>query len=165
MSCSDDFPCVPPEFAKLLYERETDPDKQNQNSRSPETESRARTYLTQEEAAEYLRLSPRTLRDNYKHIPSYKLGRKILYTKKDLDGIVRPYSKNGNVDGETSQSGWEGARTYLNRNEAAEYLRVSPKSLENHPKHIPFHKLGDRVLYIKEELDKIIRHGKQGGES
>jgi hypothetical protein len=92
-------------------------------------------------------------------------GRKVLYTRKDLDGIVRPYSKNGNVDGETSQPGWEGTRTYLNRREAAEYLRVSPKSLENLPKHIPFHKLGDRVLYIKEELDEIIRRGRQCGES
>jgi hypothetical protein len=55
-----------------------------------------------------------------------------------------------------------GACTYLTRREAAEYLRMSPKSLTNHPKHIPFHKIGERVLYIKEELDDIIRNNSKG---
>jgi hypothetical protein len=45
----------------------------------------------------------------------------------------------------------------------AEYLRVSPKSLENLPKHIPHYKFGSHVLYIKEELDDIIRSNRQGG--
>jgi excisionase family DNA binding protein len=125
------------------------------------------TYLTREEAAEYLRVTPAMLRDNHNHIPSYKLGGKVLYTREDLDGQVRPQSKDENFDGKFSQpgSGWDqkGPRTYLNRREVAEYLRVSPKSLENHPKHIPHHKLGSHVLYIKEELDDIIRSNRQGG--
>ena len=171
MSTSEDFPMPirmhPLEAARLLYENEKELEKQK--SRSEETKpprlGRTHTYLTREEAAEYLRISPDMLRDNYKHIPSYKLGGKVLYTKEDLDGLVRPYSKSGNVDGKSSQSEWKSARTYLNRNEAAEYLRVSPKSLENHPQHIPHHKLGSRVLYIKEELDEIICCGRRGGES
>jgi hypothetical protein len=73
------------------------------------------------------------LRDNHNHIPSYKLGGKTLYTKEDLDGQVRPQTKGGSFDGKFSQpkSGWgqKGIRTYLNRREVAEYLRVSPKSL------------------------------------
>jgi hypothetical protein len=99
------------------------------------------------------------LRDNYKHIPSYKLGGKVLYTREDLDRLVRPQSESG--------SGWDqkGTRTYLNRREVAEYLRVSPKSLENFPKHIPHYKFGSHVLYIKEELDDIIRSNRRGGES
>jgi hypothetical protein len=134
---------------------------------------RTHVYLTREEAAEYLRISPAMLRDNYKHIPSYKFGGKVLYTRKDLDGLVRPQSKGGSFDEKFSQpksaggSGWaqKGIRTYLNRREVAEYLRVSPKSLENHPKHIPHHKLGSHVLYIKEELDDIIHSNRQGDES
>jgi excisionase family DNA binding protein len=98
------------------------------------------TYLTREEAAKYLRVSPGMLRDNYKHIPSYKLGGKVLYTREDLDGQVRPQSKGESFDEKFSRpkSGWDrkGPRTYLNRREVAEYLRVSPKSLENFPKHI-----------------------------
>jgi hypothetical protein len=58
-----------------------------------------------------------------------------------------------------------GDRTYLNRREVAEYLRVSPKSLKNLPKHIPHYKFGSHVLYIKEELDDIIHSNKQGGEA
>jgi hypothetical protein len=154
-------PLSPGEATKLLYEEL----HKNQDSQSPEAKPRARTYLSREEAAEYLRISPGMLRDHYKHIPSYKFGGKTLYAKKDLDGIVRLSPKSGNVDGETSQPGWKGPRTYLNRNEAAKYLRLSPKSLENLPKHIPYHKLGDRVLYIKEELDEIIRRNMRGGES
>jgi hypothetical protein len=121
----------------------------NENiSQSPSTSFHV--YLTREESAKYLRLLPAMLRDNYKHIPSYKLGGKVLYTREDLDGLVRPQSESG--------SGWEqkGPRTYLNRREVAEYLRLSPKSLENHPKHIPHHKFGSHVLYIKEELDLIM---------
>jgi excisionase family DNA binding protein len=77
----------------------------------------AHVYLTREEAAEYLRVSPAMLRDNYKHIPSYKLGGKVLYIREDLDGMVRLYAKDGNLDGKSSQSGWgwQGPRTYLNR--------------------------------------------------
>ncbi|MDR1528720.1 MAG: helix-turn-helix domain-containing protein [Puniceicoccales bacterium] len=48
------------------------------------------SYLTREEAAEYLRVTPAMLRDNHNHIPSYKLGGKVLYTKEDLDGLARP---------------------------------------------------------------------------
>jgi excisionase family DNA binding protein len=112
---------------------------------------RTHVYLTREEAAEYLRVTPGILRDNPKHIPSYKFGGKVLYTREDLDGLVRPQS--------AEESGWDqkGPRTYLNRREVAEYLHVSPKSLENFPKHIPHHKFGNHVLYIKEELDDIIR--------
>jgi hypothetical protein len=95
-----------------------------------------RTYFTREKAAEYLRLSPSTLRDNHKHIPSYKLGGKTLYTKEDLDGLVRPQSKGGSFDEKFSQPklGWDqkNPRTYLDRREVAEYLRVSPKSLDCH---------------------------------
>ncbi|MDR1457443.1 MAG: helix-turn-helix domain-containing protein [Puniceicoccales bacterium] len=58
-----------------------------------------------------------------------------------------------------------GSCTYLTRREAAEYLRMSPKTLQNCPKNIPYYKIGERVLYIKEELDDIIRNNKQGGES
>jgi hypothetical protein len=42
---------------------------------------------------------------------------------------------------------------------------MSPKTLENHPKHIPFYKFGSRVFYIKEELDDLIRRNRHGGES
>ncbi|MDR1457547.1 MAG: helix-turn-helix domain-containing protein [Puniceicoccales bacterium] len=62
----------------------------------------------------------------------------------------------------TKPSRFGGSCTYLTRREAAEYLRMSPKSLTNHPKHIPFHKIGNRVLYIKEELDDIIRNNSKG---
>jgi hypothetical protein len=48
------------------------------------------TYLIREEAAEYLRVMPAMLRDNHKHIPSYKLGGKVLYAREDLDGLARP---------------------------------------------------------------------------
>jgi hypothetical protein len=57
------------------------------------------------------------------------------------------------------------ARTYLTRNEAAEYLRIGRNLLDHHPKGIPFYKICGRVLYIKEELDEIIRRSRQGGES
>jgi excisionase family DNA binding protein len=59
-------------------------------SRNVPSLGRTHTYLTREEAAEYLRLSPAMLRDNHNHIPSYKLGGKVLYTKEDLDGLARP---------------------------------------------------------------------------
>jgi excisionase family DNA binding protein len=58
---------------------------------------------------------------------------------------------------------WVNARTHLTRKEAAEYLGMSPKTLENHPKHIPFYKFGGRVFYIKEELDTLIRRNRQEG--
>jgi hypothetical protein len=67
-----------------------------------------RIYLTREETAEYLRLSPGILRDNPKHIPSYKFGGKVLYTREDLDGLVRPQSKGGNVKEKTSKPSREG---------------------------------------------------------
>jgi hypothetical protein len=35
----------------------------------------------------------------------------------------------------------------------------------HHPKHIPHYKFGSHVLYIKEELDDIIRRNRQEGES
>jgi hypothetical protein len=109
------------------------------------------------------------LRDNYKHIHSYKLGGKVLYTREDLDGLVHPQPKGGSFNEKFSQpkSGWDqkGPRTYLNRREVAEYLRISPKSLENLPKHIPHYKFGSHVLYIKEELDDIIRSNRHGCES
>jgi excisionase family DNA binding protein len=54
--------------------------------------------------------------------------------------------------------------TYHTNKEAAEYLGMSPKTLENHPKHIPFYKFGSRVFYIKEELDALIRRNRRGGE-
>ncbi|MDR1528793.1 MAG: helix-turn-helix domain-containing protein [Puniceicoccales bacterium] len=81
------------------------------------------TYLTREEAAKYLRVSPAMLRDNHKHIPSHKLGGKVLYTKEDLDGLVRPQTKGGSFDEKFSQpkSGWDqkGICTYLTRKEAS----------------------------------------------
>jgi hypothetical protein len=67
-----------------------------------------RTYLTREESAKYLRLSPGILRDNPKYIPSYKFGGKVLYTRKDLDGLVRPQFKGGNVEEKTSKPSREG---------------------------------------------------------
>jgi hypothetical protein len=73
---------------------------------------------------------------------------------------------NQNSRSEETEPPWfSGPCTYITRREAAEYLRISPKSLENHPENIPYYKLGKRVLYIKEELDEIIRNNKHGGES
>ncbi|MDR1528274.1 MAG: helix-turn-helix domain-containing protein [Puniceicoccales bacterium] len=119
------------------------------------------TYLTREEATEYLRLSPAMLRDNHKPIPSYKLGGKTLYTREDLDGQVRPQTKGGSFDEKFSQpkSGWDqkGIRTYLTREEAAEYLRVTPAMLRDNYNHIPSYKLGGKVLYTKEDLDGLAR--------
>jgi hypothetical protein len=47
--------------------------------------------------------------------------------------------------------------------EVAEYLEMSPKSLENHPKHIPYYKLDTRVFYMKEKLDELIRRNRREG--
>jgi excisionase family DNA binding protein len=47
-------------------------------------------YLTQSEAAEYLRVSVRWLREATSggEIPAAKVGRKLLYTPADLDAYV-----------------------------------------------------------------------------
>jgi hypothetical protein len=57
-----------------------------------------------------------------------------------------------------------GTCTYLTRKEAAEYLRVRVDFLAHHPKNIPYYKIFGRTLYIKEELDDIIRRNRHGGE-
>ncbi|MDR2432183.1 MAG: helix-turn-helix domain-containing protein [Puniceicoccales bacterium] len=68
-----------------------------------------------------------------------------------------------NANGKVPSLG--GTYTYLTRKEAAEYLRVRADFLAHHPKNIPCYKIFGRVLYIKEELDDIIRRNRQGGES
>lgn len=47
-------------------------------------------YLTQSEAADYLRVSVRWLREATSNgqIPAAKVGRKLLYTAADLDAYV-----------------------------------------------------------------------------
>jgi hypothetical protein len=52
--------------------------------------------------------------------------------------------------------------TYLARKETAEYPGKSASRLTQHPRYIPHHKFGSHVLYIKEELDDIIRSNKHG---
>jgi hypothetical protein len=44
---------------------------------------------------------------------------------------------------------------YLNRREAAEYLRRSPRALDTlrFRRQIPFIKIGDRIFYDKPDLD------------
>jgi hypothetical protein len=101
MSCSDDFPWPPrisiKELAKLLYEREIE--LQNQKSQSPEIKplrfGGACTYLTCKEAAKYLHLTTNHLNHHPKYIPYYKIGKRVLYIKEELDEIVRRSRQGG----------------------------------------------------------------------
>ncbi len=49
--------------------------------------------------------------------------------------------------------------TYLSTREAADYLRRTPASIRNLVlrRQIPFRKVGGRLLFIKEELDKWVQ--------
>jgi hypothetical protein len=111
-------------------------------------------YFTREKAAEYLRVNPHTLRNHHKEILPHKIGGRYLYAKKELDGLVRPYPRGGNV-ADTHPWKWRNNRTYLNRREAAKHLGRSVNSLTKFPKRIPAYKFFGTVLYVKEELDVI----------
>ena len=98
MSTSDDFPWPTPmhplEFARLLYEKEKELQNQ-EDSQSTGTKPRACTYLSRKEAAEYLRMSPKTLQNCPKNIPYYKFGNLVLYIKEELDEIIRKNKHGG----------------------------------------------------------------------
>jgi hypothetical protein len=113
------------------------------------------TYFTREEAAKYLRVNPNTLWNHRKKILSHKIGGRYLYAKKELDGLVRPYPRGGNV-AYIHLWKWRNSRTYLNRREAAKYLGRSVNSLAQYPKRVPAYKFFGTVLYVKEELDLIM---------
>tara|TARA_B100001248_G_scaffold165189_1_gene124905 strand:- start:1260 stop:1604 length:345 start_codon:yes stop_codon:yes gene_type:complete len=54
---------------------------------------------------------------------------------------------------------------FLTTFEAAEYLRVSVGSLRNMTSNgqVPFHKLGNRNRYLKEDLRKLLLSNRRGG--
>lgn len=56
-------------------------------------------WMTTEEAASYLRISPATLRNVTSNgkIPVYKLGRRNRYLKSDLDDLLRATKRGGNT--------------------------------------------------------------------
>jgi excisionase family DNA binding protein len=112
-------------------------------------------YLTQEEAAKYLRVTPITLWNHHGEIPFVKAGMHYLYEKKELDRLVRPYPRGGNF-ADIFPWGLGGDRTYLTRREAAKHLGRSVSLLAQYPKRIPAYKFFGTVLYIKEELDLIM---------
>jgi hypothetical protein len=89
MSTTDSTRMHPLEFAKLLYE--TDPE--NQDSRSSETKlprfGGACTYLSRKERAKYLHLTINHLNHHLKYIPYYKIGKRVLDIKEELDEIIR----------------------------------------------------------------------------
>jgi hypothetical protein len=167
-----DFPMPTPisaeEFARALWRADRRANHASQNSRSPATKlprrGKAPTYFTRQEAAKYLRLAKNTLAHHPKSIPYHKICGRVLYIKEELDGLIRPRPKDENF-ANISLSNRKNIHTYLTRKEAAKYLRVSADLLTRHPKEIPFHKLCNRALYVKEELDEIIRRNRYGGES
>ncbi|MDR2628878.1 MAG: helix-turn-helix domain-containing protein [Puniceicoccales bacterium] len=59
---------------------------------------------------------------------------------------------------------WVKARTHLTRQEAAKYLHVRVDTLAHRPRGIPYYKICGRILYIKEELDRLI-HPHPGDEN
>jgi hypothetical protein len=81
---------------------------------------------------------------------------------------VEPTPKSGNVEGKSSNhsgrafSEWGNVpsstvpHAYLTREAAAEYLRLSPGMLRDNHKHIPFLKLGGKVLHTKKDLDGLV---------
>ncbi|MDR2628552.1 MAG: helix-turn-helix domain-containing protein [Puniceicoccales bacterium] len=166
--CPDDFPMPTPisaeEVARALWRA----NHTNQKSWSPATKfprrGKAPTYLTRQEAAKYLRLAKNTLAHHPKSIPYHKICGCVLYIKEELDRLIRLRPKDENF-ANVSLSNRKNIHTYLSRQEAAKYLRVGADLLTHHPKEILFHKLCNRALYVKEELDEIIRHNRYGSES
>jgi hypothetical protein len=152
------------EVARLLWKA----NHANQNSRSPATKpprrGKAPTYLTRQEAAKYLGLAINSLAHHPKSIPYYKICSRVLYIKEELDRLVHPYPK-GESFTNVPPSKRKNIYTYFTRQEAAEYLRASVDMLAHHPQEVPFHKFCNHALYIKEELDEIVRCSRQGGES
>jgi hypothetical protein len=140
----------------------------NQNSWSPATKpprwGKAPTYLTRQEAAKYLGLAINSLAHHPKSIPYYKLCGRVLYIREELNRLICPYPK-GESFSNVPLSKRKNAYTYFTRKEAAEYLRVSTDILAHHPQEVPFHKFCNHALYIKEELDEIVRCSRRRGES
>jgi excisionase family DNA binding protein len=126
--------------------------------------SRYCPYLTRNEAAKYLRVTPQMIREHRKEITSHKIGWRYLYTEEELDGLVRPCARGGNF---TNIFPWGlgSGRTYLTRREAVEHLGISMSWLKKYPKRVPAYKFFGRVLYVKEELDEIIRRNRRRGAS
>ncbi|EKO3370776.1 helix-turn-helix domain-containing protein [Vibrio fluvialis] len=60
------------------------------------------------------------------------------------------------------------SRLYLTRKEAAQYLRLSPKTLANWAvtgKHLPFSRAGAKIIYRKKDIESYLdRHRVGGGE-
>jgi hypothetical protein len=115
-------------------------------------------YLARKEAAEYLRVTPQTFRNHRDEIPFHEFDGHFFYTREELNRLVHPCTKGGNF---IDIRPWKrkNNRTYLTRKEAAEYLKMSTKQLGTYPKQIPSYKFSKHVLYIKEELDEMLRLG------
>ncbi|MDR2628551.1 MAG: helix-turn-helix domain-containing protein [Puniceicoccales bacterium] len=115
-------------------------------------------YLTRKEAAEYLRITLPTFKKHRNEIPFHKFGRRFFYTRKELNRLVRPCTKGGIF---IDIRPWKRKTncTYLTRKEAAEYLKMSTRQLTKYLKKIPSYKFSKHVLYIKEELDEMLRLG------
>ena len=55
---------------------------------------------------------------------------------------------------------------YFTRKEAAQYLRLSPKTLANWAvtgKHLPFSRAGSRIIYRKQDIDLYLERQRIGG--
>ena len=48
-------------------------------------------YLSLKEAAEYLPLSERTIREHLKVIPHFRYGKKIIFRRSELDGWIESF--------------------------------------------------------------------------
>jgi hypothetical protein len=100
------------------------------------------------------------LKNHPKHIPFYKLDRCVLYIKEELYEIIRSGKRKGYyINGIGIEPRLNGTCTYISRREAAKCLHMSVGHLSHHPRHIPFYKIGGRVFYIKEELNKMFHFG------
>lgn len=109
--------------------------------------------MTTSEAAKYLKVSRSFLdkdRCYEKNIPFLRIGRKILYDKNDLNNYIK--SEKDIV-----------TNNLINTKEAAECLNVSEQFLLKdrcNKKRIPFLKVGRKIFYDKEQLQKFIEDQK-----
>jgi hypothetical protein len=130
---------------------------------NPETPKRPKlsryyTYLTRKEAAKHLRVTPTTFWKHCEEIPSHKFDGRFFYIKEELDRLVRPCTRGGNVV-DIPPWKWRNNRTYLTREEASKHLGMPESRLIRYPKYIPAYKFLNHTLYIKEELDEILQLG------
>jgi hypothetical protein len=80
----------------------------------------------------------------WRTIPYYRFGRRTFYIREKLDEIIHQSATGKHFENASS-------------------LRMSPKTLENHPKHIPYYQIGCGKRDINEELDEIICHNQECG--